>query len=82
VITWHPGQRADEAQEVEILFLALGEHTRVELEHRGWERVREGAAALRDRFEGGWPSVLARFEALASGGPMPELTGRGCQVVR
>ncbi|WP_437588706.1 SRPBCC family protein [Sorangium sp. So ce1000] len=82
VITWHPGQRSDEAQEVEVLFLALGGHTRVELEHRGWERVREGAAALRDRFDGGWPSVLARFEALASGEAMPEVTGPGCQGVR
>ncbi|MGK3965835.1 SRPBCC family protein [Sorangium sp. So ce118] len=82
VITWHPGREASEAQEVEVLFLALGAHTRVELELRGWERVPKEAAALRARFEGGWPSLLARFEALASGEPMPEVTGPGCQVGR
>jgi uncharacterized protein YndB with AHSA1/START domain len=82
VIGWHAGREESEAQEVEVLFLAFGEHTRVELEHRGWERVREHAAALRDRFDGGWPSVLERFKALASGASMPEVTGPGCHAVQ
>ena len=66
VLTWEPGQRlvfewrqsnfkADEVTEVEVRFEPSGDGTRVTLEHRGWEAIRDGHPArhgLRDRAFG------------------------------
>ena len=47
---WHLGRAPTEATEVEIRFLPNGAaNTRVEIGHRGWERLGEGAAVWRDR---------------------------------
>jgi hypothetical protein len=66
---WHlRGDRAD-ATEVEIRFVALaGDRTRVEIEHRGWERLGAGGRDWRDRNLGGWSTLLPHFVALASRG--------------
>ena len=47
VMTWHPGRDASSAQEVEIRFTAGDGGTRVELEHRGWEKLGDRAAEVR-----------------------------------
>lgn len=60
VFSWHPGYGTDEAQTVEVRFHALDAGTRVEVEHRGWERRKDGAV-LRGQYDSGWPVVLARF---------------------
>ena len=72
VFGWHlrPDWKYDpdesRASEVEIRFVAEGPTTtRVELEHRGFERTGEGAAAMSEAVagEGGWGSLLELFGA-------------------
>ena len=47
---WHLGRDRADATEVEIRFLAQGAAaTRVEIEHRGWERLGSSAGEWRDR---------------------------------
>lgn len=63
--------------EVELRFIALGpDLTRVEVEHRGWERLTEAqlsaACALPDGYRGGafdqgWSHILTSLAAAASG---------------
>lgn len=57
------------ASEVEVRFIADGDRTKVELEHRnldrhgeGWEGVREGVDN-----DAGWPLYLSRYAALFDG---------------
>lgn len=52
---------------MEIRFLAQGAGaTRVEIEHRGWERLgpnMPGGGLWRDRNQAGWQSLLPHFTA-------------------
>jgi uncharacterized protein YndB with AHSA1/START domain len=61
--TWKPDSRVAMASEVDIRFIADAEgSTRVELEHRNFERM--GAAegeTMRGAVDGGWPGMLALF---------------------
>lgn len=60
-ITWHPGYDPARASEVEVRFAAVTDDlTLVTLEHRGWERFPDPAAA-RTGYDKGWPYVLGRF---------------------
>lgn len=67
VVTWHPGEDPDAASEVEVRFSPDGDGTRVELEHRGWERF--GSDAMRRRRgyvgPGAWGAVLEHFADVA-----------------
>jgi uncharacterized protein YndB with AHSA1/START domain len=62
---WKPDPRRSFASEVEILFIAEEDgHTRVEVEHRNFERM--GAAEgeiMRQGVDGGWPGLLHLFAA-------------------
>jgi uncharacterized protein YndB with AHSA1/START domain len=60
VFSWTP-KEWDAPTEVEVRFSPERDGTRVELEHRGWERAGARARDLRDRYEGGWNRVLACF---------------------
>jgi hypothetical protein len=60
------------ATEYEVRFIAEGEgRTRVELEHRGFERWGERAIEMRDMFlkPDAWPAVLGLYAAAASAAP-------------
>jgi uncharacterized protein YndB with AHSA1/START domain len=65
---WKPDARVAFASEVEVRFLAEPDgRTRVELEHRNFERM--GAAAgetMRKGVDGGWPGLLELFAKEAS----------------
>jgi uncharacterized protein YndB with AHSA1/START domain len=67
IIAWEPPTRfllgwrvnpANAGTEVEVRFAPEGEGTRVELEHRGWEKCGPGE---RSSYEGGWDYVLGKF---------------------
>ncbi|MBK7973891.1 MAG: SRPBCC domain-containing protein [Deltaproteobacteria bacterium] len=62
VMRWYPGRDAATGQQVEVRFSAAPGGTRVDLEHRDWERLAERAEAARTSYDGGWDLVLgARF---------------------
>jgi uncharacterized protein YndB with AHSA1/START domain len=65
--SWHPGRDSETGQEVEIRFSASGTETRVELEHRGWERLVATAAEIPAHFVSGWEEVLGRYAEAAAG---------------
>ena len=75
VLTWDPPQRlvlewkvnpnAVAPTEIDVRFTADGDGTRVDLEHRGWERLGEAALEARGSYDADWPMVLARFAAAA-----------------
>ena len=45
--------------EVEIRFTAQGAGTRVDLEHRGWDKLPPGAKDVRAEYHSGWDIVFA-----------------------
>ena len=58
------------AAEVEVRFIAAGDTTRVELEHRGFETFgREDGERARQAVDspGGWSGILEQFAVRASG---------------
>ncbi len=70
---WKPDPRPAVSSEVEIRFTAeSGGRTRVDLEHRNFERM--GAAAgekMRKDVDGGWPHLLELYAKDASRGGQP-----------
>ncbi|MEX1169127.1 MAG: SRPBCC domain-containing protein [Chloroflexota bacterium] len=64
--TWHLNRDRTDATEVEIRFLATGQATRVEIEHRAWERLGAEGESWRDRNHGGWATLLPHFVAAAA----------------
>jgi len=60
---WKPDARAEFASEVEVRFVADGAgRTRVELEHRNFERMgAESGESMRNSVDGGWPGMLELF---------------------
>ena len=63
VLHWNPATRYP--TEVEVRFVADGEATRVELEHRNWARYGEEAREARESYVDGWPGVLACYAKVA-----------------
>jgi uncharacterized protein YndB with AHSA1/START domain len=67
VFRWEigPGFKADpeRSTEIEVNFVSLGSgSTRVELEHRNFDRIRDEAGhAYRDGLDRGWPSALDHY---------------------
>ena len=62
-LNWHPGGPVERATDLRVSFLPAGEQTLVVLEHTGWERLSDPAAAAQE-YGQGWPHVLDRFAAL------------------
>lgn len=69
ILTWEPPHRLVIAwnvnpdrvgTQVEVRFSTVDGGTRVELEHRGFDNVVDGAA-MRDGYDPGWGMVLGRF---------------------
>lgn len=59
---WHLRADRADATEVEIRFVAVdGDRTRVEIEHRGWERLGAAGEERRDRNRGGWAGLLPHY---------------------
>lgn len=61
---WHLRQDRADATEVEITFVDQGDSTtRVEIEHRGWERLGARGQALRDANLAGWNTLVPHYLA-------------------
>lgn len=60
---WKPDARIAYASEVEVTFTAeAGDQTRVDLEHRDFERMSApGGETMRKAVDGGWPALLALY---------------------
>jgi uncharacterized protein YndB with AHSA1/START domain len=59
---WHLNRDRSDATDVQVTFVAVDDATtRVEIEHRGWERLGAGAETWRDRNRGGWSTLLPHF---------------------
>ncbi len=66
VYLWHLKRDRTEATEVEIRFRPVDVGTtRVDIEHRGWERVPDGQS-WRDRNAGGWATLLPHYQTAVS----------------
>ena len=61
VLAWRPNPDAPAATELEVTFTPEGDRTRVDLEHRGWERLGEAAELKRTEYETGWDGVLGVY---------------------
>jgi activator of Hsp90 ATPase-like protein len=63
---WHLNADRSDATDVEISFVDQGNGTtRVEIEHRGWERLGTGGPSWRERNHQGWSSVLPSYADFA-----------------
>lgn len=68
--TWHLNADRSDATDVEIRFLPGAEGaTRVEIEHRGWERLGAAGEDWRERNHGGWATLLPHYIAAVAGTP-------------
>jgi mannose-6-phosphate isomerase-like protein (cupin superfamily) len=64
--TWHLRQDRADTTEVEIAFTPQADgSTRVEIEHRGWERLGAPAEERRERNRRGWGGVTPRYRIAA-----------------
>ena len=64
VLAWHVNP--ERHTEVEVRFVPVGGGTRVELEHRGFDRLSEAVAAeSRESYSVGWEVVLGKYGAAA-----------------
>jgi uncharacterized protein YndB with AHSA1/START domain len=64
VYSWHIRADKSDATEVEIRFIDVtGRTTRVEIEHRGWERLGARGPRWRDVNHAGWDGVLPDYVA-------------------
>jgi hypothetical protein len=65
---WHINADRSDATDVEIVFKELGSFsTRVEIEHRGWERLGDAKGpAWRKANRNGWEGVLPSYVAACS----------------
>jgi uncharacterized protein YndB with AHSA1/START domain len=64
VYLWYLRQDRADATEVEIHFVAQSATaTRIEIEHRGWERLGAASEERRAQNRGGWQSLLPHFRA-------------------
>lgn len=65
ITTWHPGRESSTAQELEVIFTAEGQGTRLDLSHRNWELLGARAQETRDNYVQGWEYVLGLYMAEA-----------------
>jgi uncharacterized protein YndB with AHSA1/START domain len=65
VLAWKPNLTDNPPTELEITFTLEESGTRVDLEHRGWERLGALATEARAGYGENWNGVLALFVGLA-----------------
>jgi uncharacterized protein YndB with AHSA1/START domain len=68
VMDWKPTLAAGPSTEIDVTFTPEGEGTRVDLEHRGWERLGDRAEQARSEYGQGWTGVLGLYVDAAETG--------------
>jgi uncharacterized protein YndB with AHSA1/START domain len=69
VYSWHLRRDRADATEVEIRFVPTSmDTTRVEIEHRAWERLGSDGPIWRERNHGGWQTLLPHYLAAVAAG--------------
>jgi uncharacterized protein YndB with AHSA1/START domain len=63
--SWKPNLDPLPPTEVEVRFTAEGARTRVEIEHRGWDRLGGDGERKRRAYDSGWPRVLDQYAKAA-----------------
>lgn len=64
-MTWHPGKPAEDATEIVVTFMGVGNGCRVELTHGRWEARADAADAV-NSYAQGWDFLLGvRFAGAA-----------------
>jgi hypothetical protein len=67
VYLWHLRRDRADATEVEITFVEQGaSKTRIDIEHRGWERLGAQGQDWRDANMGGWSTLLPHYVSATS----------------
>ena len=61
VLEWKVNPNAIAPTDVEVRFTEVEGGTRVELEHRGWERLGADAREGYESYDGGWDVVLGKY---------------------
>jgi hypothetical protein len=64
---WHLRRDRVDATEVEIRFIDAGTVTRVEIAHRGWERLGAKGPDWREANRGGWTTLLPHYVTAVQG---------------
>jgi hypothetical protein len=68
---WHLRRDRADATEVQIRFVPRDRSTtRIEIEHRGWERLGAAAQQWRDQNQAGWQSLLPHYLAATANGDL------------
>lgn len=67
ILAWKPNLSDNPPTEIEVTFTPHDGGTRVNLEHRGWERLGAIAEEARSGYGENWTGVLALFAAAAAG---------------
>ena len=69
VLAWHINTPVSEATEVELTFTPLGDNlSRVDLTHRGWEKLGDRASSMREGYNSGWVNVFeVRYAGACAG---------------
>jgi uncharacterized protein YndB with AHSA1/START domain len=63
---WHIGRDRRDATDVELTFVDVGDgRTRLDIVHRGWERLGAEGLAWRDANTNGWRSLIPPYVAAA-----------------
>jgi uncharacterized protein YndB with AHSA1/START domain len=66
VLAWKPNPERPAPTELEVRFRAEGTGTRLDLEHRGWERLGDPGVEARGNYDSGWPRTLELYAEAAS----------------
>ena len=66
VIAWKVNPEAAAPTEIDVRFSEEAGATRVDLEHRGWERLGERAAEARASYADGWKGVFGAYAEVAN----------------
>ena len=64
--TWHPGRAEETGQEIEVVFEAHDDGTRVVLTHTGWEKRGAEMADAMASYDQGWEKVLGFYVGAAT----------------